>query len=103
MNNKYKINGHLRVSSIRWYSNRIVPQKSEMRELEESFSYRTEISSKEILDILALNIVPTIDNPDVAIATTDYKKPVINRSSKVTAETDATLMEVFVNIASSLN
>ena len=103
MNNKYKINVHLRVSSIRWHSNVIVPRKSEMQELEESFNYRTEISSKEILDILSLNIVPTLDDPDVAIATTDYKKPVIIRSSKLIAEADATLMEVFVNIASSLN
>jgi len=74
-----------------------------MQELEESFNYRTEISSKEILDILSLNIVPTLDDPDVAIATPDYKKPVINRSSKLIAEADETLMEVFVNIASSLN
>ena len=71
--------------------------------MEESFNYRTEISSKEILDILSLNIVPTLNDPDVTIATTDYKKPVIIRSSKLIAEADATLMEVFVNIASSLN
>ncbi len=74
-----------------------------MRDLEDPINYRTEISSWEILDILSLNIVPTPDDPNVAIATTDYKKPLINRSSKLIAETDATPMEVFVSIASSLN
>lgn len=103
MNNKHKINGHLRVASIRWYSNRIVLRKSEMRELEDSFSNRTEISSEEILDILSLNIVPALEDPNVAIATTDYKKPLINRSSKLIVETDTTPMEVFVNIAFSLS
>ena len=103
MNNKYKINGHLRVAFIRWYSNRIVLRKSEMRELKDLFNNRTEISSEEILDILSLIIVPALDDPNVAIATTDYKKPLINGTSKLIAETDATPMEVFVNIASSLN
>ena len=74
-----------------------------MRDLEDPINYRTEISSWEILHILSLNIVPAPDDPNVAVTTTDYEKPLINGSSKLIAETETTPMEVFVNIASSLN